>query len=166
MADKDKTSAKVIPLHPLKAKKASERKWGKEVMGFGFCIIPSLLLRAQPRLKLNPTHLAILMHLADFWWEAERKPHPSKKTLGERLGLSARQVQRYIAELEAMKLLQRIERRSPSRGKRSNLYDLSGLVARLKELEPEFRQVEEKSQAERRRVSRPGLRRRPATAAE
>lgn len=166
MANKDTTSAKVIPLHPLKAKKASERKWGKDVMGFGFCIVPSLLLRAQARLKLNPTHLAILMHLADYWWEAERKPHPSKKTLGERLGLSARQVQRYIAELEDMKLLQRIQRTAPSRGKQSNFYDLSGLVARLKELEAEFRQVEEKAKSERRRVSRPGLRSRPTTAAE
>src|SRR5260221_13856977 len=43
-------SAEVIPLRPAKAKKASERKWGKAVMDFGFCIIPSLLLRGQARL--------------------------------------------------------------------------------------------------------------------
>lgn len=158
----NKTPGKVIPLQPLKAKKASERKWGSEVMAFGFCIVPSLLLRAQARLKLSPTHLAILMHLADFWWDAERKPHPSKKTLGERLGLSPRQIQRYMAELEGMKLLRRIERRAPSRGKRSNFHDLSGLVTRLKELEPEFREAEEKARAERRRVSRPGIKHRAA----
>jgi hypothetical protein len=166
MADKGTTSGKVIALHPLKAKKTSERKWGKEVMALGFCIVPSLLLRAQARLKLDPTHLAILIHLADFWWEAERKPHPSKKTLGERLSLSARQVQRKIAELEAMKLLQRVERTAASRGKRSNFHDLSGLVARLKELEREFRQVEEKAKAERRRVARPGFRHRTGTAVD
>ena len=159
-------SGKVIPLHPLKAKRASEEKWGGEVMKFGFCIVPSLLLRAQARLKLNPTHLAILMHLADFWWEAANKPRPSKKTLGERVGLSPRQVQRYMAELEAMKLVQRIERRAPSQGKRPNFYDLSGLVARLKELEPEFREAEEKAREERRRVTRPGLRHRLAAAGE
>lgn len=166
MANTEKTAAKVIPLHPLKAKMASERKWGKDVMALGFCIFPSLLLRAQARMKLNPTHLAILMHLADYWWEAERKPHPSKKTLGDRLGLSSRQVQRYIAELEQMKLVQRIGRTAPSRGRQSNFYDLSGLVARLQELEPEFRTVEEKVKAERHRVSRPGFRHRPATAVE
>ena len=157
---------KVIPLHPpLKAKRASEQKWGQEVMAFGFCIVPSLLLRAQERLKLNATQLAILMHLADFWWDAARKPHPSKKTLGERLQLSPRQVQRHIAEMETMKLVQRIERRAPSRGKRSNYYDLSGLVERLKGLELEFRLAEEKAKDERRRVSRPGRRNRTAAAA-
>ena len=59
MSDRDNPeSAKVVPLRqPLKATKASERKWGKPVMGLGFCIVPSLLLRAQQRLKLNPTEL-------------------------------------------------------------------------------------------------------------
>lgn len=166
MADGDSKSRKLIPLRPPKGKKASDRKWGKNVMGLGFCIVPSLLLWAQPRLRLKPTQLAILMHLADFWWDAERKPYPSKKTLGERLGLSGRQVQRYIAELEKMKLVRRIERRARGGGKQSNFYDLSGLVTRLKELEPQFRQVKERAESERRRVSRPGTRHRIATAAE
>jgi len=150
--------AKVIPLRPLKAKKASERKWGKAVMDLGFCIIPSLLLRAQARLGLSPTQLAILMHLADYWWEAERKPYPKMVTLGDRLKLGPRQVRRYIAELEAAGLVTRIERRAPHRGKISNEYDLSGLVNRLKVLEPEFREVEEKIKAQRSTVARPGMR--------
>lgn len=153
-------SAKVLPFRPLKATKASERKWGKAVMGLGFCIVPSLLLRAQQRLKVNPTQLAVLMHLADHWWDVDRKPYPSKKTLGERLGLGPRQVQRYIAELEAAGLVKRIERTARHRGKLSNEYDLSGLVERLKELEPEFRKVEEEVKSRRRAVTRPGLRRR------
>jgi DNA-binding MarR family transcriptional regulator len=160
MSEMDKKSAEIIALHPEKAAKASERKWGKLVMDLGFCIVPSLLLRAQPRLKLSPTQLAVLMHLADYWWDVNRKPYPSKKTLGDRLGLSPRQVQRYIAELEEMKLVQRVERKAVHRGKLSNEYDLSGLVARLKALEPEFREVEEEHKARRRAVARPGLRRR------
>jgi hypothetical protein len=164
MGDNDKTAAKVIPLHSAKLKKASERKWGKDVMDLGFCIVPSLLFRAQARLKLNPAHLAIVMHLADYWWAAERKPHPSKKTLGARLGLSPRQVQRYVADLEAMKLVERVERTAPSRGRKSNHFDLSGLVARLRDLAPEFRQVAEQARAEKRRVARPGFRPPAATA--
>ncbi len=161
MSDSKKDgSAKVIPLRPLKATKASERKWGKGVMGLGFCIVPSLLLRAQARLGLNARQLAVLMHLADFWWNAERKPYPSKKTLGERLRLSPRQVQRIIAELETAGLVQRIERRAAHMGKLSNYYDLSGIVKRLKELEPEFRKVEEEAKARRRAVARPELRHR------
>lgn len=62
-----------------------------------------------------------------------------------------------------MKLVQRIERRAPSRGKRSNYYDLSGLVERLKALEPEYREAQEIRKEARRKVSRPGVR--PPTAA-
>jgi DNA-binding transcriptional ArsR family regulator len=166
MAEDDKTSQtdNVVPLRPLKAAKASERKWGRAVMDYGFCIVPSLLLRAQRRLGLNPTHLAILMHLADYWWDVNRKPFPAKKTLGERLGLGPRQVQRHLADLEAAGLLLRIERKAKGKGKLSNEYDLSGLVKRLKELEPEFREVEEENKSRRREVARPGARRRPATA--
>ena len=58
--------------------RASEEKWGAAVMKLGFCIVPSLLLRAQRRLKLNPTQLAVLMQLCDYWWDPARKPYPSK----------------------------------------------------------------------------------------
>jgi hypothetical protein len=125
-----------------------------------FCILPSLLLHAQARLKMTPTHLAIVLHLADFWWDADRKPRPSKGKLAARLGLSARHVQRQIAELEAMGLVKRNERRSALKGKLSNEYDLSGLVARLKELAPEFRAADEEAKKKRAAVARPGFRKR------
>ena len=91
----------VIQLRPRRETgRASEKKWGKEVIALGFCIVPSLLLRAQNRLGLNPTQLAVLLQLCDFWWERERKPYPSKAVLAERLSLSSRQVQRYIVSAE------------------------------------------------------------------
>ena len=96
------------------------------------------------------------MQLCDFWWDGDRKPFPGKKALSERLGLSPRQVQRYIAELEQAGLVQRIERRAGHGGKLTNIYDLSGLVARLKKLEPEFRAVEEKAKASRKAVAKRG----------
>jgi DNA-binding transcriptional ArsR family regulator len=153
--------AEVIPLHPPKPetqppkqenRKSSEDKWSKAVLDHGFSIIPALLLRAQQRIGLNPTQLAVLLHLADYWWDRDRKPFPSKKALSERLGLSERQVQRHIADLEAAGLVLRIERRAAHKGKISNEYDLSGLVERLKKLEPEFREVKEM----KRQVSRKG----------
>lgn len=157
----------VVPLRPTKAAKVSERKWGAEVIGLGFCLVPSLLLRAQRRLGLNPAQLAVLLQLCDFWWDEARKPFPSKEALAERLGLSARQVQRHIADLEQAGLVERVERRGPHGGKLSNLYDLSGLVRRLKEIEPDFRQVESDNRARRRAVARPGYRqRKPSTAGE
>lgn len=157
MAGETTKTADVVPLRPgKKAAQMSEKKWGKEVMKLGFSIIPSLLLRAQQRLGLNPTQLAILMQLADYWWDEERKPYPSKQALSERLGLSPRQIQRYIAELEQAGLVQRIERRAAHKGKQSNFYDLSGLVERLQALEPEFRQAKEDAKAMQRQVSRRG----------
>ena len=152
---------KVVRLRPSKAAQSSEKKWGKDVMKLGFSIIPSLLLRAQRRLGLNPTQLAVLLQLADYWWDEGRKPYPSKDTLSQRLGLGPRQIQRHIAALEAAGLVQRIERTAAHRGKLSNAYDLSGLVARLKKFEPEFREVAEETKSLRRQVARPGgLRRR------
>jgi predicted transcriptional regulator len=124
-------------------------------MDLGFCIVPSLLLRAQARLGLNPTQLAVLLHLVDHWWDVSRKPYPSKQRLADRLKLGPRQVQRYIAELEKAGLVQRLERSAPHRGKLSNAYDLSGLVQRLGEFEPDFRQVEEEVKANRRAAGCP-----------
>ena len=121
----------------------------------GFCIVPSLLLRAQNRLGSNPTQLVVLMQICDFWWDRDRKPYPSKTVLPERLGLSPRQPQRHIADLEAV---ERGERRAPHGGKLTNTYDLGGLVNRLKKLEPEFRKVEEDARKARRAVSRRGFR--------
>lgn len=155
-----KPETNVVQLRTSQVSRASERKWGKKVMALGFCIVPSLLLRAQQRLGLNPTQLAVLMQLCDFWWEDARKPHPGKKTLSERLGISERQVQRYIAELEQAGLVQRIERRALHGGKMTNTYDLSGLVEKLQALEPDFRQVEEEAKAERKAVAKRGYKKR------
>lgn len=144
------------PAPTVRTNKASADKWGQQVIELGFCLVPSLLLRAQQRIGLNPTQLAVLLQLCDFWWDRERKPFPSKETLAQRLSLSERQVQRYIAELEQAGLVQRIERRGSNGGKLSNTYDLNGLVRRLQELEPEFRQAEETAKAARKAVTKRG----------
>lgn len=126
-----------------KSDKISDQKWGRSVMKLGFCMIPSLLLRAQQRLGLNPTQLAVLLQLADFWWAADRKPYPSKKALSERLGIGPRQVQRYLAELESAGFISRVERVALNKGKLSNEYDLSGLVDKLKKIAPEIEEANE-----------------------
>ena len=65
-----------------------------------------------------------------------------------------------MVELEEMGYVERIERTAPHKGKLSNEYDLGGLVKRLKQLEPEFSEVEEEHRERRRAVARPSLRRR------
>ena len=145
MAEKTKArTSNVVPLPQKMSSRSSERKWGKSVCDLGFSIIPSLIFRAQARLGLNATQLAVLLQLADYWWDQERHPYPSKTTLGERLQLSPRQVQRYVAELETAGFVKRIDRFASHKGRLSNHYDLSGLVAKLKKLEPEFREAEDR----------------------
>jgi len=143
--------------------KKSDEKWGREVMKLGFSVIPALLLRAQKRLGLNPTQLAVLLQLIDYWWEHDNKPFPSKQALSDRLSLGPRQIQRHIADLEKAGLVQRNERIKADGSKSSNEYDLSGLVKHLKELEPEFREAKE---AQRQVSRRGGLSRQKKTEAQ
>ncbi|WP_036114657.1 MULTISPECIES: helix-turn-helix domain-containing protein [Luteibacter] len=134
---KKKTSASSKPKKAASSNSA-EAKWGKAVMRRGFVIVPSILLRAQGRLGLSGTQLAILLQLIDWWMDAKKHPWSSKETLAVRIGISERQLQRQVAQLEKAKLVQRVEKIT-NHGKRPNGYDLSGLVSRLKALAPEFK---------------------------
>lgn len=155
-------SATIVPL-PTPAKKPSAKavaKWGKDVWELGFNSIPAILFHGQRRLGLSCNHLCVLLQLADFWWDAGRKPFPSKEELSLRIGLSERQVQRVIAELEKKGYVRRIERRLPKRGKTSNEYDLTGLVQELAKIAPEFKRAREDAKARRMELATPlGLRR-------
>lgn len=86
-------------------------------------------------------------------------PYPSKKRLADRMNMSERQVQRYIAELEDAGYVQRVQRYQLNKGKTSNEYVLTGLVERLKQLEPEFRKAKAEAESIRQQVRKPGLRR-------
>lgn len=159
MADEDN---KVVTIEHLftqagkaDTRKASEKKFGKPVMDVGFCITPSMLMKAQARIGLNPVQFNIVMHLLDQWWSADRRPWPAKSLLAERMGMSERQIQRQIAELEGAGLIQRIGRTRPGKGKTSNEYDLTGLVNKMKALEPEFTEAKQQAQARQKALSRP-----------
>jgi len=65
-----------------------------------------------------------------------------------------------MAELDDMGLVKRKPRASVLKGKLSNEYDLSGLVARLKELALEFKATDEEARKKQQPVARPGFRKR------
>ncbi len=69
--------------------------------------------------------------------------------------MSDRQIQRHVAEMEGAGLIQRIGRTSPGKGKTSNEYDLSGLVKKMKELEPEFTKAKQEAKAKSKALSLP-----------
>lgn len=161
MADQD-TDAKVLPFTGKQSGKGrpnglrpAERKWGKRVIGLGYSILPSLLFRAQRRLGVSAIQLAIIVQIADYWWDHERKPYPSKAELAARLNIHPRNVQRHIAALEKRGLLKRENRYWSKGGQTSNAYDLWGIVEKLKKLEPEFTKAAEESRAQRRKLERP-----------
>jgi len=132
---------KVVPLFDLKDQKESEKKWGKAVMSHGYCIFPSILLQAQGRLGVSAQEMVVLLQLAEHWWKFANKVYPSKDVIAQRVGLSTKQVQRHIRQLEELKLVQRIERYRSGGSRTTNEYDLSGLVAKLKTIEPDFAEV-------------------------
>lgn len=128
----------VVPLKRSPEQRQSEKKWGTAVMKLGYCILPSVLLQAQARLLINAQQMIVLLQLIEHWWTADGKVYPSKDKLAERIGLTPKQIQRHIKVLEDRGLVKRIPRVLKGRGKTSNEYDLSGLVKRLKEIEPDF----------------------------
>jgi Helix-turn-helix domain len=129
---------KVVSLFVPPEKKESEKKWGKAVMGHGYCIFPSILLQAQARLGVNAQEMVVLLQLTEHWWKADSRVFPSKEVIAQRVGLSTKQVQRHIKRLEELKLVQRKERYKSGGSRTSNEHDLSGLVAKLKAIEPDI----------------------------
>ena len=122
-----------------KDKRRAEAKYGKTVMGHGFTILPNLLLEAQAHLKISPTAFNVLLHLVMHWWEAGEAPHPGIKKVARRMRKSERSLFRYFDELEAAGLIKREARYRGEKAQTSSAYHLSGLVAKLKEVEPEIR---------------------------
>ena len=113
-------------------------KWGENVLKKGFTILPNHLmginLFVSKEKKLSPAELLVLFHLVSVWWDVDRLPFPSKSTLSKRTGISVRQVQRVLNNLEKKGLIRRYERYSENRAKVSNIYDLAGTVELVKEM--------------------------------
>lgn len=162
--NQDETTTENVAPEKKSRKSPASQKWGAKVMDSGFCMLPSLLLRAQRRLHLNPTQLAVLIQIVDHWWDAGRKPYPSKKELSQRLGIGERQIQRYLTDLEDEGLIKRIPRYADHKGRMSNMYDLQGLVDKLTELEPDFREARNQARQSRQKAASLGFKRRGAEA--
>jgi DNA-binding transcriptional ArsR family regulator len=141
-----------FPALAKKPRKAPRDKWGKAVIDFGFCTVPSLLLQAQGRLGLSAEQFNILMQLADFWWDANDAPHPSKDTLANRVGMSPRQVQRHLTALENGGFIRRVERFRGKKNQTANGYILTGLVNKLAKFEPEFSKAREQIKLKKKKL--------------
>lgn len=111
----------------LEELRTNEKKWSKPLMAAGWIGFPSVILEKQHALGLTPMDINIILYLATYWWTAENKPHPSKQTIAEALGVHPRTIQRRIAELEELGFIRREERRSAT-GSLTNRYHFDGLI--------------------------------------
>jgi predicted transcriptional regulator len=145
-----------------KAKSASEirvneKKWSKTLMDAGWTAVPSIILERQKALGLDSLDVNILLHLATYWWTHDNKPHPSKKTIAEAIGVKPRTVQRHIAELEAAGLIKREERRIVGKGSRTNLYHFDGLIkAALPFAKEKLEEIADREKARKQTIARKG----------
>lgn len=137
-------TAEIIQLSmPPKDKRRAENKYGKAVMSHGFTILPKLLFEAQAHLQISPTAFNVLLHLVYHWWDANDAPRPAIKTIARRMAKSPRSLFRYFDELEAAGLIQREARYRGEKAQTASAYRLSGLVAKLKEIEPAIAKAKE-----------------------
>ena len=116
-------------------------KWGKLVAERGFAQIPTYLLNLNRFLdaehQLTPIELLVLFQLVGNWWKKGEDPFPSMATLAGRCGVSTRQVQRAINNLDSVKLIMRVKRQK-RRMITSNAYSLQPLVEFLEEIAKTF----------------------------
>ena len=149
--DNTETGATIIQL-TKREKRRAEDKFGIPVMKHGYTMLPNLLMQAQGRLKIGHAEFNVLVQLISHWWEADKDPYPAKETIARRMGLSSRQVQRYLTNLENGGMLKRIERFSGRKAQIANAYDLSALVQKLQAIEPEFRKAAEQKRLRQKKV--------------
>ncbi|MBZ3928894.1 helix-turn-helix domain-containing protein [Xanthomonas citri] len=153
----EKTEAEIIEFpNPGKQLSSTEKIWGKAVYSHGYAGIPSILIQGQRRLGLNPMQMNICIQLLDYWFEPTRKPFPTKKELAQRIGCTEKTIQNNIRELEDAGLVQRVLRKTTAGDWNSNIYDLSGLVAKVQALEPEFAQEKQERAARKAQLQKPG----------
>ncbi len=93
---------------------AFEKLWGKRIQNHGFAAIPTIMVRAQHRLGVNPTQFCILVQLLEYWRTKERAPFPTKQQLADRIGVSQSTIQLNMRELEKACLVKRQGHRTSS----------------------------------------------------
>ena len=103
----------------------------------GYTVLPTVVLKYQQRLELDPLDINLLMHLLSYWLQKETLPHPGKKALALAVGVDPSTVRRRLKALEERGFIKRHPRRSSNKSSQTNLYDLTGLIQKLEPLAAE-----------------------------
>ena len=130
-------------------KSSTERIFGAKVYSHGYTGVPNILLRAQNRLGITPTQLTIIVQLLSYFYDPLRPPFPTKRELAKRIGITEQTLRINIKALEDAGLVKREQWTTAAGDYGSNRYHLTGLIEKLKKLEPDFE--EERNEREKSR---------------
>lgn len=97
----------------------------------------------------------IVLQLLDYLRDPARMPFPTKWDLATRIGVTEKTIQINIRLLERKGFLKRIQRKAAAGDWNSNIYDLTGLVAKIQSLEPQFAAEKKKRKAAREALEKP-----------
>lgn len=136
--------AKTTTTRPSKTRKkapeksSTERIFGSKVYSHGYTGVPNILLRAQNRLGITPTQLTIIVQLLGYYYDPLRPPFPTKRDLAKRIGITEQTIRINIKALEEAGLVTREQWKTSAGDYGPNRYHLTGLIYKLKKLEPDF----------------------------
>ena len=143
----DSKTAKVVSI--TSALKKKKDRWPEAVMARGYTQVPSILLWGQARLGLEPDELNVLLQIISHRWTAENDPYLSKGAIARRMGKSERMVQRHLTSLEDKGFITRMTRNKLHKGQDANGFNLSGLLAKLTAIAPEFEKAADQNKRRR-----------------
>ena len=105
--------------------KTFKAKWGDDIADAGFTAVPNILIEKLHALGLRSIDTTVLLVLLKYWWVSDQFPYPSKQTIAEQLGVQPRTVQRSIANLRELALIETTKRPGPQG---TNEYSFGGLI--------------------------------------
>jgi hypothetical protein len=126
------------PREMVRNSQPRETKWGGAVTGGinGYQLVPDALIRNQGALKLDATDIVVLLNICMHWWESEpnKMPHPRPVTIAKRIGTSTRTVERHIARLGRLGLLEWLPPEARANAPSVRKFNLKGLMDALERL--------------------------------
>ncbi len=105
-----------------------ETIWGIKTLDEGFTIIPNIIIRNYRRLNISHGEWGLICTLLTYKHD-ERDPYPSQETLASHLGVSVRQIKKWVDGLVDKKLLIVGQRRNTKNNQYGNsVYNFKPLI--------------------------------------
>ncbi|WP_439099572.1 helix-turn-helix domain-containing protein [Corallococcus exercitus] len=104
------------------------QRWTPLIAAKGFAPLPTVFLENYSKLNITVSEAMLLVHIHQYKWTADL-PFPSVTLLARLMGCSTRNVRKLCLSLESVGYIKRV-----TRDGMSNLFDMSGLYAKLEDI--------------------------------